>query len=52
MGLTPNLTTFGKLLLSFVMFAGRVGPLTIAFALSWDRKKKHYRNPEGKIIIG
>ncbi|WP_146812435.1 TrkH family potassium uptake protein [Aneurinibacillus danicus] len=52
MGLTPNLTIFGKLLLSFVMFAGRVGPLTIAFALSWDRKKKHYRNPEGKIIIG
>jgi trk system potassium uptake protein len=52
MGLTPHLTSFGRLLLSFVMFAGRVGPLTIAFALTWDRNKKHYRYSEGKIIIG
>ncbi|NME97531.1 TrkH family potassium uptake protein [Aneurinibacillus aneurinilyticus] len=52
MGLTPHLTTFGKILLSLVMFAGRVGPLTVAFALSWDRKKKHFRYSEGKIIIG
>ncbi len=52
MGLTPHLTTFGKILLSIVMFAGRVGPLTVAFALSWERKKKHFRYSEGKIIIG
>ncbi|WCK55980.1 TrkH family potassium uptake protein [Aneurinibacillus sp. Ricciae_BoGa-3] len=52
MGLTPHLTPFGRVLLSIVMFAGRVGPLTIAFALTWDRNKKHYRYSEGKIIIG
>ncbi|MED0892511.1 potassium transporter TrkG [Aneurinibacillus migulanus] len=52
MGLTSHLTTFGKILLSLVMFAGRVGPLIVAFALSWDRKKKHFRSSEGKIIIG
>jgi trk system potassium uptake protein TrkH len=52
MGLTPKLTVLGKILLSIVMFAGRVGPLTVAFALSWDRKKKHFRYSEGKITIG
>ena len=52
MGLTPELTAFGKVMISFMMFAGRVGPLTVAFALSWDRKKKHFRYSEGKIIIG
>jgi trk system potassium uptake protein TrkH len=52
MGLTPELTIFGKVLLSIVMLAGRVGPLTVAFALSWDRQKKHFRYSEGKIIIG
>ncbi|WCN38041.1 TrkH family potassium uptake protein [Aneurinibacillus uraniidurans] len=51
-GLTPHLTEFGKILISFMMFAGRVGPLTVAFALNWDRKKKHFRYSEGKIIIG
>lgn len=52
MGLTPHLTMFGKILVSFVMFAGRVGPLTVAFALSIDRKKEHFRYSEGKITIG
>ncbi|MED0676820.1 TrkH family potassium uptake protein [Aneurinibacillus thermoaerophilus] len=52
MGLTPHLTMFGKILLSIVMFAGRVGPLTVAFALSWDRKKRRFRYSEGKIMIG
>jgi trk system potassium uptake protein len=52
MGLTPHLTIFGKILLSFVMFAGRVGPLTVAFALSIDRKKENFRYSEGKITIG
>ncbi|MFT9849156.1 TrkH family potassium uptake protein [Aneurinibacillus sp. REN35] len=52
MGLTPHLTTAGKVILSILMFAGRLGPLTVAFALSWDRRKKHFRYSEGKIIIG
>jgi trk system potassium uptake protein len=52
MGLTPHLTMIGKIILSFVMFSGRVGPLTVAFALSWDRNKKHFRHSEGKISIG
>jgi trk system potassium uptake protein TrkH len=30
MGLTPDLTGIGKILVSFLMFVGRVGPLTLA----------------------
>lgn len=52
MGLTSDLTTVGKLLIMFMMFVGRTGPVTLAFALRLKHEKEPYRNPEGKIIIG
>ncbi|CAM3046768.1 TrkH family potassium uptake protein [Paenibacillus sediminis] len=52
MGLTPHLTLVGKLVISFTMFAGRLGPLTLAYALGPKKGKELYRHPEGKMIIG
>lgn len=52
MGLTPHLTMFGKIMITLTMFAGRLGPLTLAFALGNKKDKELYRHPEGKIIIG
>ncbi|KZS45309.1 Trk family potassium uptake protein [Paenibacillus glucanolyticus] len=52
MGLTPDLTVFGKILISITMFAGRLGPLTLAYALGPKKGKELYRHPEGKMIIG
>ncbi|WP_442602244.1 TrkH family potassium uptake protein [Paenibacillus sp. KN14-4R] len=52
MGLTPELSTFGKIVLCLVMFVGRLGPLTLAYALGSKHKKELYRYPEGKLIIG
>jgi trk system potassium uptake protein TrkH len=52
MGLTPELTTFGKILISLTMFAGRLGPITLAYALQPKQEKELYRYPEGKITIG
>lgn len=52
LGLTPQLTPIGKALIIFTMFAGRLGPLTIAFAISMRRKPNPYRHPKGKIMIG
>jgi trk system potassium uptake protein TrkH len=52
MGLTPELTHIGKVLIIFTMFAGRVGPLTIAFAITMRRKPDPFRYPKGKIMIG
>lgn len=54
-GLTPNLTDVGKLALSFTMFTGRVGPLTLIFALSHKRnglQPNQIKYPEEKILIG
>ncbi|AHF06340.1 TrkH family potassium uptake protein [Desulfitobacterium metallireducens] len=54
-GLTPTLTNMGKLMIIFTMFAGRVGPLTLVFALSHKRngpQQKHIKYPEEKIMIG
>lgn len=52
MGLTPHLSLFGKLLICLTMFAGRLGPLTLAYALGPKKGKELYRHPEGKMIIG
>ncbi|MCR8642714.1 TrkH family potassium uptake protein [Paenibacillus sp. N1-5-1-14] len=52
MGLTPELSDFAKIVLCMVMFIGRLGPLTLAYALGSRKKKELYRYPEGKIIIG
>jgi trk system potassium uptake protein TrkH len=35
-----------------MMFIGRVGPLTIAFALVKNSGKPTFRYPEEKILIG
>ncbi|CAG7656539.1 TrkH family potassium uptake protein [Paenibacillus allorhizosphaerae] len=52
LGLTPQLTSFGKMLIILLMFIGRLGPVTLAFSLTITPEKDHYRYPEGKITIG
>ncbi|MFC0211307.1 TrkH family potassium uptake protein [Paenibacillus chartarius] len=52
MGLTPDLTDFGRVMIALTMFAGRLGPLTLAYALQPKPEKEMYRYPEGKITIG
>ncbi|NGQ94462.1 Trk family potassium uptake protein [Brevibacillus sp. SYP-B805] len=52
MGLTPHLTPVGETIIMLTMFAGRVGPLTIAYALAQRKKKEYFRYPKGKIMIG
>lgn len=52
MGVTPKLTSLGRILIIITMFLGRVGPLTLAFALSRARQKAHMRYPEEKILVG
>lgn len=52
MGMTTDLSDVGKILISLMMFAGRLGPLTLAYALGPKTEKELYRYPEGKITIG
>ncbi|MBE3520243.1 MAG: Trk family potassium uptake protein [Firmicutes bacterium] len=51
-GITPNLTVVGKLTLILTMFAGRVGPLTLAMALSKPRQCADIKYPEEKVSVG
>ena len=51
--LTPSLSDISKFILIVTMFVGRVGPLTIALALSKSKiKKGHYTYPQENILIG
>jgi trk system potassium uptake protein TrkH len=36
----------------FMMFVGRLGPITLAYALGPKKEKELFRYPEGKITIG
>ncbi|AEE96917.1 TrkH family potassium uptake protein [Mahella australiensis] len=53
-GITPTLSAVSKIALAFTMFAGRVGPLTIAVALLQRQHgmKDLCRYPEEKIMVG
>ena len=51
--LTPSLADISKFILIITMFVGRVGPLTIALALSKSNLKKgRYTYPQENILIG
>ena len=53
MGLTPELTIVGKALIIFTMYAGRVGPLTLAFAFAQRRHRySRLKYLEENILIG
>lgn len=52
MGLTPKLTAAGRVLIILTMFLGRVGLLTVAFAMAQGRRKTSLRYPEEKIVVG
>lgn len=54
LGITPSLSNIGKTIIIFMMFAGRVGPLTIAYALARQQHKNKgiIKYPEEKILVG
>ncbi|SDD00671.1 trk system potassium uptake protein TrkH [Paenibacillus sp. UNCCL117] len=51
-GLTTELTTGGKVIIIIMMYIGRVGIVTLAYALQPNPKKEPFRYPEGKLTIG
>ena len=50
-GITPELTAGSKLISIFVMYIGRLGPLTVASIWYFSRGER-YSYPEGNIAIG
>ncbi|PEO26459.1 Ktr system potassium transporter B [Bacillus toyonensis] len=52
-GFTGDLTPTGRILITLMMFIGRLGPLTMAFALAMSgNKNSKVRYAEEKILIG
>lgn len=51
-GITPNLTTAGKIVIIILMYMGRLGPMTAAVALAQRTRQKRYKYPEEKIVVG
>jgi len=51
-GITPALTTAGRILIMLTVFTGRVGLLTMTFALSGRQQPANFRYPEERILVG
>ncbi len=52
MGVTPQLSTVHKLAIIILMFAGRVGPLTLALSLTLASRKKNIAYAEETVMVG
>ncbi|MHA7967678.1 TrkH family potassium uptake protein [Paenibacillus sp. CAU 1782] len=52
MGLTTDLSPLGKIIITITMFAGRLGPLTLAFALAQKTRSSKIGYPEDHVLIG
>jgi len=52
LGLTPDLIPLEQIIIITTMFLGRVGPLTLGFALAYRNKQPEIHYPKGKIMIG
>jgi potassium uptake TrkH family protein len=52
LGVTPHLSIVGKIIITFVMFFGRLGPMTMALAVSGKLRERGYTYPKEKIMVG
>ncbi|WP_026569624.1 TrkH family potassium uptake protein [Sediminibacillus sp. JSM 1682029] len=52
MGITPDLSTAGKIIIIFLMFIGRIGIFSFLFLLRGRVTKDIYHYPKERVIIG
>lgn len=51
-GITPSLSTTGKIVLSLTMLIGRVGPLAIGYSIRGKCRLVQIKYPEGVMLVG
>lgn len=51
-GITPELPVVGQLAVVVLMFAGRVGPITLVAALTLRERTRRYELPEERPLVG
>lgn len=53
LGITSKLSIFGKIIIMLLMFIGRLGPITISYAvLKKNNKQKNINYPECDLLVG
>ncbi|MFJ5622563.1 TrkH family potassium uptake protein [Peribacillus loiseleuriae] len=52
MGITPDLSIFGKFVLMILMFIGRIGLTSFLFIIGGKKKDANYHYPKERVIIG
>jgi trk system potassium uptake protein TrkH len=50
-GITPQLSTAGRVILVATMFVGRLGPMTVALAIGRARRPERFRLPSHEIAV-
>ena len=51
-GITPSLTTAGKIIIILTMLVGRLGPLTLLAVLTFNIKPARYNYPAESVVVG
>ena len=51
-GVTTDLSTIGRLLMTLLMLIGRLGPLTMGLAVAARMRRPLYRYPEERVMVG
>jgi trk system potassium uptake protein TrkH len=51
-GITPSLTTAGKIIIIITMLIGRLGPLTLLAVLTFNIKPARYNYPTEAVVVG
>jgi len=51
-GVTGHLTLAGKWVIIFAMFVGRLGPLSLLAALTFNARPVHYEYPAEPLVVG
>jgi trk system potassium uptake protein TrkH len=51
-GITPDLSSWGRVILIFAMFIGRIGPLTLGLAMAQSTESDMYRYAQERVTIG
>lgn len=51
-GITPALPAEAQVIVIALMYAGRLGPITLATGLALRTVHRHYDYPEGRVVVG
>lgn len=51
-GVTSSLSTLSRILITLLMFIGRLGPLTIALAMRGRETRRHFKYVQENLLVG